>query len=323
MTPRVLLLASTFPRFRGDHCGRFLGEYVDALDLPVTVCAPHTLGAARSEAWGPVSHVHRFGAGRAELAYGAGIPDNLRARPWLAAALPAFLARWTRAAIHLARDADVIDAHWALPGGLVGAIASRVTGVPLRLVLHSGGVHVVSKLPRAQGWARRLAEQSSQITAVSSALAEQFTALSGDEVTRCPMGITPSPPQAKSAAGSVGFRGRLVPVKGVDLLVDACASLGAPLVLAGRGVPFPQTAEWPLRRLARVASRGDECGSRRRRRRRGGPARRRPTPSERHPGEARRLSCSSDCDRLTPMRSGHPGEAGRAGALGRRGSVLD
>jgi glycosyltransferase involved in cell wall biosynthesis len=131
----------------------------------------------------------------------------------------------------------VIDAHWALPGGLVGAIASRATGVPLRLVLHSGGVHALSRLPYAARWARLLAAQATQITAVSRPLADRFVRLAAlsQSLESCPMGITPSELMTTPAPGTVGFRGRLVPVKGADLLVDACTSLGASLLVAGEG----------------------------------------------------------------------------------------
>ena len=252
MTPRVLLLASTFPRCEGDHCGRFLGEYVNALELPVTVCAPHTDGASRSERWGERARVERFSVGRGEIAYGGGIPDNLKARPWLAASLPSFFARWVRAAIRLARDVDVIDAHWALPGGLVGAIASKATGVPLRLVLHSGGVHVLSRLPASRAIAGTLAGRSAQLTAVSGPLAQQFGALSGREVDTCPMGVSAQPPIVPDASGALGFRGRLVPVKGTELLVQASASLNRRLLIAGDGPERNKLASQAARVRAEV-----------------------------------------------------------------------
>ena len=54
------------------------------------------------------------------IAYGGGIVQNLRARPWLVAAVPLFLAAFARAARRAARDADVVHAHW-IPSGARGA----------------------------------------------------------------------------------------------------------------------------------------------------------------------------------------------------------
>ncbi len=59
------------------------------------------------------------------IAYGHGIPGNLRRRPWLVLFLPAFLFGYARAARRAARDADLVHAHW-LPSGL----AALATGKP-------------------------------------------------------------------------------------------------------------------------------------------------------------------------------------------------
>lgn len=251
MSPRVLVLASTFPRFRGDHVGRFLGEYVEALELPVTVLAPGTRGAADHEVWSEHVEVHRFEPSWPEIAYGGGIPDNLRARPWTAAAVPGFAMRWVRAALPLADACDVIDAHWAVPGGLVGAVVARRAMRPMRLVLHSGGVHALARLPASQRWARTLAGGAAQVTAVSGELAARFGDLCGTdvEVASCPMGIAAQAPIPAELLSGVAFRGRLVPVKGVDVLIDACGELDVPLVVAGDG-PERAALEKHARRLA-------------------------------------------------------------------------
>lgn len=254
MSPRVLVLASTFPRYRGDHVGRFLGEYVDALELPVTVLAPGTSGAADREFWSERVEVRRFDTGRPEIAYGAGIPDNLRARPWTAAAVPRFVMRWAKAAVPLAEESDVIDAHWAVPAGFVGAAVARRTSRPMRLVLHSGGVHALARVPASRRWARILAASAAQVTAVSDELGDRFGALchSSVAVEVCPMGIAEQPAMAAEPPVRVVFRGRLVPVKGVDLLINACASLGVPVAIAGEGPERSRLEELARRRSGDV-----------------------------------------------------------------------
>jgi glycosyltransferase involved in cell wall biosynthesis len=234
--PKVLVLASTFPRFRGDHVGRFLGEYVEQLGLPVTVLAPAAEGAAKEERWAKDVFVRRFGHPDG-IAYGGGIPNNLRRRPWLAVRAPRFLQRWTQAALELAGEVDVIDAHWAAPAGLVGSYVSGKTGLPLRVVLHSGGVHALASLPLGSRMANRLSERASSVTAVSVATSERFGSLLEGQrpIGVVPMGIHAERSVSDIPDRSVGFRGRLVPVKGVDLLVSACVAAGASLVVAGAG----------------------------------------------------------------------------------------
>src|SRR5579871_2360075 len=98
---RVCVLTTSYPRSPGDVAGIFVAEQVEQLraaGIDVDVVSP--------------ADFPHFG-----IAYGAGIAQNLRARPWLVLALPAFLAAFARAARRTARGADVVHAHW-LPTAL-------------------------------------------------------------------------------------------------------------------------------------------------------------------------------------------------------------
>ena len=105
--PRVIHLTTSYPRDEDDVAGVFVRDGVEALrglGVTVAVVSPATF--------------RHFG-----IAYGAGIPNNLRRRPWLALLLPLFLLSFALGARRASRDADVVHAHW-LPSALP-ALATR------------------------------------------------------------------------------------------------------------------------------------------------------------------------------------------------------
>src|SRR5438093_769548 len=87
---RVCVLTTSYPRSADDVAGRFVADAVEHLRA-----AGHEVDVVS-----PASFRH-FG-----IAYGGGIVQNLRARPWLALLLPAFLVSFAAAARRTARDAD-------------------------------------------------------------------------------------------------------------------------------------------------------------------------------------------------------------------------
>src|SRR5262245_56804365 len=98
---RECVLTTSHPRSAGDVAGRFVADTVEHLRA-----AGHEVDVVS-----PASF-RDFG-----IAYGDGIVQNLRARPWLWLVVPVFLASFSLAARRAARGADVVHAHW-IPSGL-------------------------------------------------------------------------------------------------------------------------------------------------------------------------------------------------------------
>src|SRR5207253_9005047 len=135
-TLKVLVLTTSYPRYEGDSTVNFLGEAVACLrerGLEVDVVSPLDF--------------RHYG-----IAYGSGIPGNLRRRPWLAAMLPAMLKNFRDAARRRADGADLVHAHW-LPTGLVAARLDQP------FVLQLWGTDVVLAR-RARSLARRVVRQA-------------------------------------------------------------------------------------------------------------------------------------------------------------------
>jgi glycosyltransferase involved in cell wall biosynthesis len=207
---RVVVLTTSYPRYEGDAAGRFVADAVEHVrERGVEV-----------EVVSPASFRH-YG-----IAYGAGVPGNLRANPAKALLLPAFLAGFTRAARRAARNSDLVHAHW-LPAGLV-ALATRR---PFVVQLWGTDVEIARRAPRP---ARAVLRRARLAICASSALAEAARELGAREVRVIPPGVEAVEGRREEAdPPEVLFAGRLSPEKGLLELLEAAR--GMKLVVAGDG----------------------------------------------------------------------------------------
>jgi glycosyltransferase involved in cell wall biosynthesis len=229
---RVLHLTSSFPRSSGDHVAPFLldlarAQRCDGLD--VAVLAPHDEGAPRSGDLHGVG-VHRFRYAPAHLerlAYRGGLLGRSRTPAGLAL-LPVFFAAFTLASVRLVRRIrpDVLHAHWWLPAGVCGLVASRLTGVPLVVTLHGTDVHLLR-----HGLLRRLGgsvlRRAALVVVVSEDLRRAVVASLGLPADRVLVLRMPVERVVPVTAGSTDgplrlvAAGRLSVEKGFDVLLEA------------------------------------------------------------------------------------------------------
>jgi len=207
---RVCILSTSYPRSADDVAGRFVAEAVEHLRA----------AGVEVDVVSPASFPH-FG-----IAYGSGIVQNLRARPWLAAALPLFLGEYACAARRAAAQADVVHAHW-LPSG----IAAIATGKPFVLQVWGTDVELARRAP----WlARPVLRRARVVIAASTYLADAARELGAREVRMIPNGVEiplevgepADPPHAL-------FVGRLSEEKGILEFLEATE--GLPRVIVGDG----------------------------------------------------------------------------------------
>jgi glycosyltransferase involved in cell wall biosynthesis len=215
---RACVLTTSYPRHRGDVAGRFVADAVEHLRS----------AGIEVEVVSPASFRH-FG-----IAYGDGIANNLRRRPWRALLLPLFFLSFGRAARRAARGADVVHAHW-----LPSAVAGLATGKPLVLQAWGSDVELARRLP----WLfRPLLRRARVVVCASTALAADVRLLGARDVRVIPSGVEiPAAVAAPEEPPHVLFVGRLSEEKGIRELVEAAA--GLPLVVVGDGplrdlVPF-------------------------------------------------------------------------------------
>lgn len=217
---KVVVLATSYPRSETDTAGRFVADAVEHLRAAGT----------EIEVVSPASFNH-FG-----LAYGAGIVGNLRRRPWRVALVPPFLGAYSRAARRVARDADLVHAHW-LPSG----IAALATGKPFVVQLWGTDVELARRAPSL---ARAVIRRAEAVVCPSSALAGEATRLEARQIEVVASGVDlPAQVGEEADPPEVLYAGRLSPEKGVVELVLAADGLN--LVVAGDG---PLRGQVPMAR---------------------------------------------------------------------------
>jgi len=163
------------------------------------------------------------------LIYGGGIVPNLRRSPWKLLLLPTlFLVAASRLRKMLKCGVDVVHAHWIIPSGVAAALVSR--RVPFMVTAHGSDVFGLrgNLMERLRAYVLR---RATHVTTVSPPLADRLrdAGLDSSRLTILPMGTdlgTFSPDaDLRRDRFHVLFVGRLIPIKGCDVLLRAIAML--------------------------------------------------------------------------------------------------
>jgi glycosyltransferase involved in cell wall biosynthesis len=254
---RIGVLTTSYPRAKGDSAGLFvagMARFLAGQGLSVEVCCAGAPGAPAVEQEGAVT-VYRltyaWPRARERLFYQGGAPEVLDRVPlrWLQA--PPFVLRLLGAAARRVARWDAVVSHWLLPAGLCGLVVAGRR--PHLAVAHSADVHLLRRLgPAAGPLARAFGQPETHLCFTTRALRAEFAALAPAAAAGAavaPMGVETAAlrfdggrARARAQLGLANDAfvvlclGRLVPVKGVDVLLAATRNLGGVTVLvAGEG----------------------------------------------------------------------------------------
>ncbi len=242
---RVVLLTHVFPRAAQDSLGAFLLHLIKGFEhhAQVQVVAPHAAGLLEDEMLEKIS-VTRFryaNDAQETLAY-TGVMHEHVARGMGGKILFArFLSAYFFAAMRAVRthNAQIVHAHWWLPGGFVGALVSTMTRVPLVITTHGTDVEQLRTAQWTKPLARFAFSQARVITCGSNYLREQLLELGVADESRVrviPMPVNPVFVEERQRTKderrtfSILTAARLTKQKNIDVMIDALE------ILRGRGI---------------------------------------------------------------------------------------
>jgi len=231
--PTVLVLASTYPRWRGDPEPGFVHDLCRRLTdrFEVIALVPDAPGADPDGLFDGVDVIrYRYAPRRLQtLVNAGGMAANLQRHAWKWLLLPGFLLGQYLAARRVLRHrhVDVIHAHWLIPQGLVAWRLRQRTGVPYLVTSHGGDLFGL-RGRWSTALKRRVAAAASAMTVVSSAMRDEAAriGLRPPRLDALPMGVDLRErfvvdPEAPRAHAELLFVGRLVAKKGLVHLLDA------------------------------------------------------------------------------------------------------
>lgn len=247
MKKKILITASTFPRWEGDTEPRFILDYAKSIQeyYDVTVMAPASQGAADQEVLEGVKVIryHYFPIHRFEtLCYPGAIVPRIKQKKARALLVPFLLFSMRRRLKKERKNYDLVHAHWLIPQGIS---QSGVKKIPYILTGHGGDITSLNKWP-IKNMKIKAMKRASHITVVSNKLKEYITSVyPNDKTTVMAMGCDTNSftPQnridnyfGQGNKKVVLFVGRLAEVKGVEYLIEAMSNIDdAILVIVGKG----------------------------------------------------------------------------------------
>jgi glycosyltransferase involved in cell wall biosynthesis len=262
--PHIGFVTTSFPRHRGDPAGSFVFGMTRAFSKQgyrVDVVAPEppeptdwrdgtdwleNVSVTPAPYMRPKRHQTLF--------YGGGVPDNLTSNPMTALLVPPALLGLLVTAAARSSHWDAVVSHWLLPSAIIAALVKNRRARHLAIA-HSADVHLIEKLPLKNAIASTLLRSADHVGFISNALRRRFLGILNESFAKAaakrssvtPMGIDPDSLVTDCSRGAlrkelgltrftVLFLGRLVPIKGTSLLIDAIeGQRGMELIVAGQG----------------------------------------------------------------------------------------
>ncbi|MGX9726732.1 MAG: glycosyltransferase [Candidatus Electronema sp. VV] len=173
-----------------------------------------------------------------------GLPVALRSSLWHSLLVPFFFFSMLVHATRLARQSDVIHAHWTV-NGIIAGIAGRLTGRPVVTTIRGEDASRIQTSAAQRFLLRICLKNSDAVAAVSKTIHEQFLAICPDSVRKLhfvPNGVDETffllSVSKQGHKPVILILGSLIPRKAVDVVLKAaaaCKNKQWRMIIAGSG----------------------------------------------------------------------------------------
>lgn len=186
---RVLMLTSSYPKFRGDTTAPFvesIATNIAARGVNVHVVLPEHREWKRGAMEDGVSfHPYRYAPKKEWTLWGyaEALRGDVKLKRGVYALAPLAITSAFQKLMQLtAREPfDLVHAHWVLPNAPAAALAARVRKLPLVISIHGSDVFMAEKNRAFGAAARWCFDNAAWITACSDELMQRALALGADE----------------------------------------------------------------------------------------------------------------------------------------------
>lgn len=249
---KLLVTASTFPRWEGDTEPRFVLDLASHMtdEFDVTALVPAAPGAKNREVLDGVEVIryHYFPIHKWEtLCYPGAIVPRIKEKKIRVLLVPFLFLSLYLHLLRLLPQFDVVHAHWLIPQGIVQSFFKK----PYIVTGHGGDVTSLNKGIFKRMKIRCL-KRAKKVTVVSEYAKKRIQELVPDiDVNIISMGVDTERFNKKYYVPNyfeqddkkiVLFVGRLVEIKGVKYLIEAMRQVDALLIIVGNG-PLRQSLE--------------------------------------------------------------------------------
>ncbi|WP_419169045.1 glycosyltransferase [Halobacteriovorax sp.] len=236
---KVLVLTSTFPRWKDDNVSHFVYDISTGLSREgwdVVVLAPHDKGAKTRENMGCIDVVrfrYLWPESLETIFYRGGAMVSLRKSRIQWFKLPIALVSQFLYTCHIISKErpDIIHAHWLVPQGVIATLLGKIWRIPVVVTIHGTDVFALNN-PLVRYFKKLAIKLASNVTVNSSATMQATDRLVMGKAVKVPIGsnmnIFPYKDEPKDSRQKKSFKvlfvGRLIEEKGVIDLIHALPS---------------------------------------------------------------------------------------------------
>jgi len=248
----ILHLTTSFPSGPDDAAGPFILRLFEAQEKLGIQCRVLTPASTSPSAWPDTDKVCRFRyatwSWQRLAQQPGGIPAALAGQPWLYGLLPPFLGSMALSLIRLARQHDIIHAHWSICGAMA-VLTQSIHRRPVITTLRGSDVYKAKKSGPFSLLHRKSIQGSSFTVGVSQTMAAELRRqhpgmadkirFVSDGVDNVFYALPVECHRLSLSPFKLLFIGSLIPLKGLDVLLKALSRINVQyawtLTVAGDG----------------------------------------------------------------------------------------